>query len=93
LFIVGFAVGYCLQTSINLENTVMGLNYGFDKIRFLQAVIVDSKVRGRMVLADVFEKRSGQFLFTWDVTVEIEGKDKPALTAQWLTMTFINQDK
>mgnify|MGYP000615504418 CR=1 FL=1 len=81
------AVAY--DAGINIENTLMGLNYGFDKIRFLQAVTVNSKVRGHMVLANVLEKRPGQFLLTWDVTIEIDTVDKPALTAQWLTMTII----
>jgi hypothetical protein len=43
-----------------------------------------------MVLANVLGKRPGQFLLTWDVTIEIDTVDKPALTAQWLTMTIIN---
>ncbi|WP_068544499.1 MaoC family dehydratase [Thalassotalea crassostreae] len=83
------AIAY--DAAINLENTVMGLNYGFEKIRFLQPVKVDSQVRGRMILADVIEKRPGQFLYTWDVTVEIDGEQKPALTAQWLTMTIVGE--
>jgi acyl dehydratase len=82
------AVAY--DAGVNITNTLMGLNYGFDKIRFLQPVTVNSKVRGHMVLANVLEKRPGQFLLTWDVTIEIDAVDKPALTAQWLTMTIIN---
>jgi acyl dehydratase len=78
------------DAGINLENTLMGLNYGFDKVRFLQPVNVNSKIRGHMVLANVLEKRPGQFLLTWDVSIEIESVDKPALTAQWLTMTIIH---
>lgn len=81
------AISY--ESAINLENTVMGINYGFDKIRFLQPVKVNSRVRGRMVLANVIEKAPEQFLYTWDVTVEIESQPKPALIAQWLTMTII----
>ena len=83
------AIAY--DAAINLENTVMGLNYGFEKVRFLQPVKVNSKVRGRMVLGDVVEKRPGQFLYTWNVTVEIDGEEKPALTAQWLTMTIVGE--
>lgn len=83
------AIAY--DAAINLENTVMGLNYGFEKVRFLQPVKVNSKVRGRMVLTDVTEKRPNQFLYNWAVTVEIEGEEKPALTAQWLTMTIISE--
>ena len=82
------AVAY--DAGINIENTLMGLNYGFDKIRFLQPVNVNSKIRGHMLLVNVFEKRPGQFLLSWDVTIEIDSSDKPALTAQWLTMTIIN---
>ncbi|MFT7261275.1 MAG: acyl dehydratase [Glaciecola sp.] len=82
------AIAY--DASINLENTIMGLNYGFDKIRFLHPVKVNSKVRGSMVLVDVIEKRPNEFLLTWNVTIEIESIEKPALTAQWLTMTIVS---
>ena len=82
------AIAY--DASINLENTIMGLNYGFDKIRFLHPVKVNSKVRGSMVLVDVLEKRPNEFLLTWNVTIEIESIEKPALTAQWLTMTIVS---
>lgn len=76
------------QASILLEGTKMGVNYGFDKVRFLAPVPTGSKVRGRFVVANVDEKRPGQVLVTYDVTVEIEGGDKPALIAQWMGMQF-----
>lgn len=82
------AVAY--DAGINLQSALMGLNYGFEKIRFLQPVKVNSKIRGQMVLANVLEKRPGQFLLTWDVTIEIDSIEKPALTAQWLTMSITN---
>lgn len=83
------AISY--EAGLQLENMTMGLNYGFEKIRFLQAVKVNSKVRGKMSLTEFTEKRPGQFLFNWLVEVEIEGETKPALTAQWLTMTMISK--
>jgi acyl dehydratase len=83
------AISY--EAGLQLENMTMGLNYGFEKIRFLQAVKVNNKVRGKMSLTEFTEKRPGQFLFNWLVEVEIEGETKPALTAQWLTMTMISQ--
>jgi acyl dehydratase len=83
------AIAY--EAGLQLENMTMGLNYGFEKIRFLQAVKVNSKVRGKMSLTEFTEKRPGQFLFNWLVEIEIEGETKPALTAQWLTMTMISQ--
>ncbi len=82
------AIAY--DASINLENTVMGLNYGFDKIRVLQPVKVNSRVRGKMTLVKVIEKRPGEFLLSWDVSVEIESEEKPALSAQWLTMAIVS---
>lgn len=68
------------------DNLVMGLNYGFDKIRFLAPVPVGSEVRVHVKVADVTERDAGQFLFVHDVTVEIRGQDKPALVAQWLSL-------
>jgi acyl dehydratase len=83
------AIAY--EAGLQLENMTMGLNYGFERIRFLQPVAVNSKVRGKMSLTEFTEKRPGQFLFNWLVEVEIEGETKPALTAQWLTMTMISK--
>ena len=77
------------QTGIVLEGIKMGVNYGFDKMRFLAPVPSGSKVRGRFTLKDAEEKRPGQFLITYTVTVEIEGGDKPALIADWLAMQMI----
>ena len=77
------------QSAITLENVAMGVNYGFEKIRFLSPVPVDSKVRGRFVLKDVVEKNPGQFLMTYAVAVEIDGIEKPALIADWLVMQMV----
>jgi len=69
-----------------LANLVMGVNYGFDKIRFLAPVPVGSEIRAHVKIADVVERSPGQFLITQDVTVEIRGEEKPALAAQWLSL-------
>ena len=66
------------------ETTKMAINYGLDRVRFLAPVKAGSKVRGRFVLSDIKEKAPGQLLMTFAVTVEIEGKEKPALLADWL---------
>jgi acyl dehydratase len=73
---------------VRFENTVMGINYGFDKVRFLAPVKVNSRIRAHARLLDVQEKRPGQFLVTQEFTIEIEGEPKPALLAEWLTMAF-----
>jgi acyl dehydratase len=66
----------------------MAVNYGFDRVRFLAPVRSGKRVRGRFVLDSVQEKAPGQSLMRHNVPVEIEGEDKPALTAQWLTLIF-----
>ena len=70
------------------ENIKMGVNYGFEKVRFLAPVRAGRRVRGRFVLASFEEKRPGQYQFTHQVTVEIEGEDKPALIAEWIGLIF-----
>jgi acyl dehydratase len=73
---------------IGMEGAVMGLNYGFDKIRFLAPVKVGSRVRARARLAGFQEKAPKQFLITQEITIEIENDARPALVAQWLTMVM-----
>jgi acyl dehydratase len=73
---------------IGMEGAVMGLNYGFDKIRFLAPVKVGSRVRARARLSGFQEKAPKQFLITQDITIEIENDTRPALAAQWLTMVM-----
>ena len=70
------------------ETVRMSVNYGFDKVRFLAPVHSGRRVRGRFRLASVEEKRPGQWQFVHNVTVEIEGEDKPALIADWIGMIF-----
>lgn len=77
------------QTGIVLEGVKIGVNYGFDKLRFLAPVPSGSKVRGRFDLKAAEEKRPGQYLITYTVTVEIEGSEKPALIADWLAMQMV----
>jgi len=72
-----------------LEDAKIGINYGFDKVRFLQPVRVGSRIRGRATLMSSQEKSSGQFLIKVGVTVEIEGLEKPALMAEWLVMQVV----
>ena len=74
---------------LKLENTVMGINYGLDKVRFLNPVRSGAKIRARFVLASAEEKKPGNYLLKHNVTVEIDGEDKPALIAEWLGMTVV----
>ncbi len=62
----------------------MGINYGFDKVRFVSPVRVGSRIRAEVVLADA-QLKGSQIQVTRTCTVEIEGSDKPALVADWIT--------
>ena len=79
------------ETMPPLENSKMGVNHGFDSLRFLAPVKTGSRIRTRFVLADVKVRPSGWVQTAHDVTIEIEGSKKPALTARWLTLTLIER--
>jgi acyl dehydratase len=66
----------------------MAVNYGLDRVRFLAPVRSGKRVRGRFRLDSVEEKAPGQWLLRHTVTVEIEGEDNPALSAEWLGLMF-----
>ena len=70
------------------DTTRMAVNYGLDRVRFLAPVRAGKRVRGHFTLDGLDERSPGQLLIRQTVSVEIEGEDKPALTAQWLGLIF-----
>lgn len=74
------------KTSLKLENMVMVINYGLNKLRFLQPVKVDNEIRSRVKILNVTERSPGRYLVASEVTVEIKGEDKPALVAETLAL-------
>lgn len=72
-----------------IEGAYMGINYGFDKIRFISPVKVNSRIRAVATLKSITEKRPGQFQLCTAIEVQIENSDKPALLAEWLTMQMV----
>jgi acyl dehydratase len=72
-----------------LDGVVMGVNYGFDRLRFLTPVRAGSRIRGRFKLLSAEDKGAGRWLLKHELTVEIEGADKPALIADWLGMQVV----
>jgi acyl dehydratase len=76
-----------------LDGVVMGVNYGFDKLRFLAPVPAGSRIRGRFRLLSAEDKGAQDGVTRWllkhELTVEIEGADKPALIAEWLGMQMV----
>ena len=71
-----------------VEGVRMGINYGLNKVRFTSPVPVGSKVRGTIELVEVGDVAGGVQLAN-KVTVEIEGSDRPALVAEWLTRQYV----
>jgi acyl dehydratase len=75
---------------IKLENTAMIINYGLDKVRFINPVKVGSKIRARFELTSAEEKQPKHHLMKHKVTIEIQGEDKPALIAESLLMAILS---
>lgn len=68
------------------------VNYGFNRMRFVEPVVVDSRIRAKYILMDVSEKKPGRLQFTADVSVEIEGVARPALVAEYLSLWIKGTD-
>ncbi|TGN89483.1 MaoC family dehydratase [Bradyrhizobium yuanmingense] len=71
-----------------IAGTTMGVNYGFDRLRFISPVRSGKRVRGRFVLAEAKLRKPNELQSRTSVTVEIEGEDKPALVADWLGLIY-----
>jgi acyl dehydratase len=75
--------------SPRIDGIKMAVNYGGNKVRFLAPVRSGKRVRGHFKLLELEEKRPGQWQQTVETTVEIEGEDKPALIAEWISQFFV----
>ena len=73
-----------------MTGMIMGVNYGFDKVRFINPVKVGSKIRASGVTKSVELKEPNAVQTTRTLTVEIEGEDKPALVADWITRVMFS---
>jgi acyl dehydratase len=72
-----------------LKDRAMGINYGFDRVRFMAPVKSGARVRGRFTLTEVVDRAEKLVMFRYAVSIEIEGGAKPALTADWLTLAVV----
>ena len=77
------------QCGVRPEGVAMAINYGSDKVRFVQPVRVGSRVRAHAKLLEIGEKAPGQLLVKTGMTIEIEGEEKPALVAEILTLFIL----
>ncbi len=73
----------------DIKGRVMGVNYGFDKIRFVTPVRSGSRIRARFKLVEVTARGANEFMTRSEVVVEIEGANKPALVAEWLGVSYL----
>lgn len=76
---------------VQLAGATMGINYGFDKVRFVTPVKAGSRIRCHATLADAVQVQPGQYKLTYDISVEIEDQPKPALVARWLGVQITEQ--
>ena len=72
-----------------IEGVKMGVNYGGNKTRFIAPVRAGKRIRGHWKLIEMVEKRPGQWQQTCEITIEIEGEEKPALIAEWISQFFV----
>ena len=76
-----------------VDGVAMGVNYGFEKLRFLSPVPAGARIRGRFRLESVTPRSPTEYLARSQVTVEIEGSEKPAVAAEWLTLYVLKPDR
>lgn len=76
-----------------LAGRAMGINYGLEKLRFLAPVRAGRRIRARFRLLDVSRRKPEQILLRYGVTIEIEGEDKPALSAEWLGLSVMKEEE
>lgn len=82
-------ISHLMHSAIEFKMPVkMGINYGLNRVRFVSAVPVSSRIRTRVALQNL-EDFPGGHQFTWQITVEAEGADKPACVAEWLTRIYV----
>jgi acyl dehydratase len=81
-------VSVLLRGAVTVEGVRMAINYGSNRVRFVTAVPVGSRIRGRFTLAAVDEVGGG-FQATWNATIEREGEQKPACVIEWLVRYYV----
>jgi acyl dehydratase len=79
---------FSYQVPLKFEGAKMSINYGLDKVRFINPVVSGAKIRDRIVLSGLEERPDNRVLMTQIHTIEIEGQEKPACVAQALAMIF-----
>lgn len=82
---------FAYQVVPRIRGTHSSLNYGFNRVRFISPVPSGSRVRGRFTLSSIERRHDGSVNVTCNVTVEIEGRARPALVAEWITTALFDK--
>ncbi len=77
-----------LGDCIRVRSAKMGVNYGLNKVRFPSPVLVDSRVRLNGRIAKIEDYGDNGLKITWNCEVEIEGSEKPACVAEFISLMF-----
>ncbi len=77
-----------MQSTVRTENVALSVNYGFEKVRFVSPVPVDSDIRASVTVGEVKRTAEGAQV-TWNIDVQVRGKEKPALVAAWLGRIYM----
>jgi len=85
-FVVSYFVSMIRQVGGMPGDVDMVINYGFDRLRMISPIPVGSRVRGRFTVSSCLEKQRGKTLIKYDVKIEVDGSEKPAIVACWLLM-------
>ncbi len=85
--VLSYASKFAYAT-MEISDITFGLNYGFDKVRFMNATPVDSRIRGRISILDYEQKDANSVKYKMQIVFEIEDEEKPACVADWLGMAY-----
>ena len=72
-----------------IEGAAMAVNFGFNSVRFLSPVRSGRAIRGRFVLKDFTERKPRQWQSVFEVVIDLDDGERPALVAEWIVVTFM----
>lgn len=84
--------GFAKSLQIPQDGIAFRLNYGFDRVRIITPVPVDSRIRGRFTIDKIQDRGSDGALLTFKAHVELDGSDTPAVIADWLAYLQLAED-
>ncbi len=84
--VLSFASKFALDVLPPLKKKEVRINYGFNKIRFVHPVLVNSKIRGIFILKNIEKKNNLSLIITYELTIEIQNNQKPAIVSDWIIL-------